>query len=105
MVEMSKVVAKEETGQFEDDDEEEEEEDEESDASEDDDDVEVEEEDDFDLLASEVDSLNVESQKQLKEDEFEVIPIPACFDLEVPFEMVENQTSDQELVDMKTKLQ
>jgi len=106
MVEMSKVVVKEETGQFEDvqdDDEEEEEEDEDSDASEDDDDVEVE--DDFDLLASEVDSLNVESQKQLKEDEFEVIPIPACFDLEVPFEMVENQTSDQELVDMKTKLQ
>ena len=41
----------------------------------------------FDLLASEVDSLNIEKKKD--EDDFEVIPIPSCFDLDVPFEFID----------------
>jgi len=44
-------------------------------------------EDGFDLLAAEID-CNCE----VKEDEdFEVIPIPDCFNLEVPFEVVEKE--------------
>ena len=60
-----------------DDDEEEEEEEEEKE----------EEEEEFDLLAAEVDSLALNSPK---EEDFELIPIPVpdCFNLEVPFEIV-----------------
>lgn len=41
----------------------------------------------FDLLASEVDALNLEKKED--EDDFEVIPIPSCFDLDVPFELID----------------
>jgi len=51
-------------------------------------------EDDFDLLASEVNTLTIEtiSSEDDKEDDddFEVIPVPACFNLDVPFEIVED---------------
>ena len=58
----------------------------------------------FDLLANEVDFLSLESQQSSKEtDEFEVIPIPACFDLEVPFEIVDNKDGGQELQNMKRR--
>merc|ERR1712131_263511 len=43
----------------------------------------------FDLLATEIDSLSIETNKF--EEEFEVIPVPACFDLETPFEIVDNE--------------
>ena len=43
-------------------------------------------EEEFDLLAAEVESLAL---KSAKEEDFEVIPIPDCFNLEVPFEIVE----------------
>ena len=73
----------------------------------DDDDSECEEDEEnegFDLLATEVDTLALEESQQSKEsEEFEVIPIPACFDLEVPFEIVDNQSGDQELCDMRKK--
>ena len=54
----------------------------------------------FDLLAEEVTGLSLESAET--EDEFEVIPIPDCFNLDVPFEIVdplkpaENQTDQTE---------
>ena len=50
-------------------------------------DVSKKEDEGFDLLASEVDSLNLE--KKNYEDDFEVIPIPSCFDLDVPFELID----------------
>merc|ERR1712117_795789 len=43
----------------------------------------------FDLLATEIDSLSIETNKF--EEEFEVIPVPACFDLETPFEIVDDE--------------
>merc|ERR1712029_886226 len=49
----------------------------------------------FDLLASEVDSLNLE--KKNYDDDFEVIPIPSCFDLDVPFELIEDDVESREL--------
>ena len=49
----------------------------------------------FDLLASEVDSLNLE--KKNYDDDFEVIPIPSCFDLDVPFELIEDAVESREL--------
>ena len=42
-------------------------------------------EEEFDLLATEVESLALNSTK---EEDFEVIPVPDCFNLEVPFEIV-----------------
>eukprot|EP00092_Neocalanus_flemingeri_P006172 GFUD01006644.1.p1 GENE.GFUD01006644.1~~GFUD01006644.1.p1 ORF type:complete len:900 (+),score=293.58 GFUD01006644.1:52-2751(+) len=60
-------------------------------------------EDDFDLLASEVDTLTIETIKsdEDKEDDedFEVIPVPACFNLDVPFEIVEDGTSPEDSSD------
>lgn len=51
-----------------------------------------EEEDEFDLLASEVDSLDLSASEKCKtpekEDDFELIPIPSCFNLDIPFEIV-----------------
>jgi len=60
----------------------------ESDDEEEEEDEEENEEEEFDLLAAEVDSLALNSQKEV--DDFEVIPIPMpdCFNLEVPFEIV-----------------
>jgi len=53
-------------------------------------------EDDFDLLSSEVNSLTIETlssenekDDEEEEDDFEVIPVPACFNLDVPFEIVD----------------
>jgi len=52
-------------------------------------------EDDFDLLASEVNTLTIESSSSGNgkddddDDDFEVIPVPACFNLDVPFEIVD----------------
>merc|ERR1712013_199801 len=59
-------------------------------------------EDDFDLLASEVNTLTLDtetlSSENIKDedgdDDFEVIPVPACFNLDVPFEIVDEDTSD-----------
>jgi len=51
--------------------------------------------DDFDLLANEVDSLNIKKGATEEEDEFEVIPIPSCFDLEVPFELIDKDNKDE----------
>merc|ERR1719499_2406849 len=57
-------------------------------------------EDDFDLLSSEVNSLTIESSSSGNgkdedgDDDFEVIPVPACFNLDVPFEIVDVDTSD-----------
>ena len=45
------------------------------------------EDDGFDLLAHEVDSLNIE--KKSSEDDFEVIQIPSCFDLSAPFDFID----------------
>ena len=55
--------------------------------SDDEEDEEENEEEEFDLLAAEVDSLALNSKK---DEDFEVIPIPMpdCFNLEVPFEIV-----------------
>jgi len=54
-------------------------------------------EDDFDLLANEVDTLTIETigsdDDQEDDDDFEVIPVPACFNLDVPFELVEDETT------------
>merc|ERR1719430_212897 len=47
-------------------------------------------EDGFDLLASEVDTLTLGHEDDSEtEEEFEVIPVPDCFNLEVPFEIVD----------------
>merc|ERR1712152_25522 len=54
--------------------------------------------DDFDLLANEVDSLTIRKGEREEEEEFEVIPIPSCFDLEVPFELIDKENK-QELND------
>jgi len=59
-------------------------------------------EDDFDLLASEVNTLTLNTETLSSEnfkdedgdDDFEVIPVPACFNLDVPFEIVDEDTSD-----------
>jgi len=63
-------------------------------------------EDGFDLLASEVDTLTLGHEDNSEtEEEFEVIPVPDCFNLEVPFEIVDkslekelnnNDTDDDE---------
>merc|ERR1719430_773844 len=63
-------------------------------------------EDGFDLLASEVDTLTLGHEDDSEtEEEFEVIPVPDCFNLEVPFEIVDkslekelnnNDTDDDE---------
>jgi len=50
----------------------------------------------FDLLASEVDSLNLDLEKKNYDDDFEVIPIPSCFDLDVPFELIEDTMKSRE---------
>ena len=47
-------------------------------------------EEEFDLLAAEVDSLALNSRK---DEDFEVIPVPDCFNLDVPFEIVNNNDS------------
>jgi len=52
----------------------------------------------FDLLASEVDSLNLDLEKKNYDDDFEVIPIPSCFDLDVPFELIEDAMESRELL-------
>jgi len=62
--------------------------------------------DGFDLLASEVDTLTLGQEDTSEtEEEFEVIPVPDCFNLEVPFEIVDkslekelnnNDTDDDE---------
>lgn len=51
-------------------------------------------EEDFDLLAGEVDSLTLETGDS--EEEFEVIPVPDCFNLEVPFELVDSAGEGEE---------
>jgi len=60
-------------------------------------------EDEFDLLASEVDTLTIETigsdDDKEDDDDFEVIPVPACFNLDVPFEIVEDGTSEVESSD------
>ena len=53
------------------------------------------EDDDFDLLANEVDSLTIKKEAKVEDDEFEVIPIPACFDLEVPFELIDKENEEK----------
>jgi len=67
----------------------------------------TEPEDGFDLLASEVDTLTLgqETEDNSETEDFEVIPVPDCFNLEVPFEIVDkslekelnnNDTDDEE---------
>merc|ERR1719219_3231058 len=79
MVEINKIVDVEDSEDSEDSEAESHDENE----SEDEDD----EEEEFDLLAAEVDSMALNSKK---DEDFEVIPIPVpdCFNLEVPFEIV-----------------
>eukprot|EP00090_Calanus_glacialis_P013468 TRINITY_DN2213_c0_g1_i1.p1 TRINITY_DN2213_c0_g1~~TRINITY_DN2213_c0_g1_i1.p1 ORF type:complete len:895 (-),score=298.45 TRINITY_DN2213_c0_g1_i1:482-3166(-) len=69
-------------------------------------------EDDFDLLASEVNTLTIETitsdDEKEDDDDFEVIPVPACFNLDVPFEIVEDDqscstSSDEEESSTSTK--
>jgi len=54
-------------------------------------------EDEYDLLASEVDTLTIDtietiaSEDEKEDDDFEVIPVPACFNLDVPFELIEDE--------------
>jgi len=69
-------------------------------------------EDGFDLLSNEVDTLTLDNEETDEED-FEVIPVPDCFNLEVPFEVVEKELNnnleeteeeeqeDGELIDVK----
>jgi len=58
-----------------------------------DDTTEVEKGNEFDLLVTEVDSLQIskrdDSRKNECEEDFEVVPIPKCFDLDIPFELVD----------------
>lgn len=58
-------------------------------------------EDEFDLLAAEVDSLALNSKK---DDDFEVIPVPDCFNLDVPFEIVTNNKNGVEEEDEEEDL-
>ena len=83
MVEINKIVDVEDSEDSEDSEAESQDENE----SEDEDEEEENEEEEFDLLAAEVDSLALNSKK---DEDFEVIPIPVpdCFNLEVPFEIV-----------------
>jgi len=58
------------------------------------------EEDEFDLLANEVDTLTIEEsygsyQRDDSEDDFEVVPVPSCFNLDIPFEIVEQEESER----------
>lgn len=57
----------------------------------------------FDLLAEEVTGLSLESTEA--EDEFEVIPIPDCFNLEVPFEIVDSLKPTEKPADETEKTQ
>ena len=59
------------------------------------------EEDGFDMLVSDVDAL--QHEKKNYEDDFEVIPIPACFDLDVPFEMVNELKTEEPKEDKISK--
>jgi len=52
--------------------------------------------DDFDLLSSEVNHLtigSISSDVIEDDDDFEVIPVPDCFNLDVPFEIVDDDKS------------
>jgi hypothetical protein len=53
-----------------------------------------EESDNFDLLASEIDSLSLSEDKTSKPeaDDFELVPIPDCFNLDIPFEIIQSET-------------
>merc|ERR1712062_134656 len=81
MVEINKIVDVEDSEDSEDSEAES------QDENESEDEEEENEEEEFDLLAAEVDSLALNSKK---DEDFEVIPIPVpdCFNLEVPFEIV-----------------
>jgi len=59
-------------------------------------------EDEFDLLAAEVDSLALNSKK---DEDFEVIPVPDCFNLDVPFEIVTNDNKGETEEDEEDDLQ
>lgn len=53
-----------------------------------------EESDTFELLASEIDSLTLSEDKTSKPeaDDFELVPIPDCFNLDIPFEIIQKET-------------
>eukprot|EP00092_Neocalanus_flemingeri_P015450 GFUD01016726.1.p1 GENE.GFUD01016726.1~~GFUD01016726.1.p1 ORF type:complete len:171 (+),score=62.46 GFUD01016726.1:78-590(+) len=57
--------------------------------------------DDFDLLASELDLLTIEPVGSDKDggenDEFEVIPLPACFNLDIPFDSSDGKFRKKEI--------
>jgi len=58
-----------------------------------------EENDNFDLLASEIDSLCLSEDRNSKPetDDFELIPIPDCFNLDIPFEIIQNESTPENM--------
>ena len=88
MVEINRIVDVEDSEDSEDSEAESQDENEsDDDGDEEEEEEEEKEEEEFDLLAAEVDSLALNSPK---DEDFELIPIPVpdCFNLEVPFEIV-----------------
>ena len=87
MVEINRIVDVEDSEDSEDSEAESHDENESDDDDEEEEEAEENDEEEFDLLAAEVDSLALNSPK---DEDFELIPIPVpdCFNLEVPFEIV-----------------